>query len=148
MAFALSAAFAYPQLISVPTGPLRGLQVIELRITATAADVDLDIGDLAGTFWTEAGASAMGAAVLEKITSLYPRFSTVGTVEIQSPQLLDRIQIGTVAGAGEYSVAINSTTLLPEIAVNAADGELVWVIRMITELNYNDPYGATWSYSS
>jgi hypothetical protein len=147
MAFALTAAYAYPQLISSPTGTRRGNQVIELQITATTADVDLDIGDLDGTFWGDVDASSMGASVLAAVTLLYPQFDTVGTISVASPQLIDRVQIGTVSGAGEYSLAIDTDTLLPNIEFNAADGEEVIYITITAQLN-NSNLGATWSYSA
>ena len=145
MAFALTASYAYPQLISAPIGARRGNQVIELYISAAATDVDLDIGDLAGTFWTAVSASQMGASVLAQLTVLYPQFSAVGTIAISSPQLLDRVQVAAVSTTGQYSVAINGTTLMPEIAVNAADGELVWQIVLTQVLNVNQ-LGLAWAY--
>lgn len=145
MTFALSAAYAYPELISSPTAKRRGNQIIELLITGASADVDLDIGDLSGTFWTAVGSSAPGAAVLAALTSLYPQFSSAGCIAIESIQLLDRVQVASLTTSGQFSVAINSTTKLPEIAVNAADGETSWQIRLVCWLN-DSQLGQCWAY--
>ncbi len=145
MAFALTAAYAYPELISAPTATRRGNQVIEIEYTAAATDVDLDIGDLGGTFWTAAGASTQGAGVLAAITALYPQFSVGGCIAIQSDQLLPKVQSAAAGSAGEYAVAINSTTLLPEITFHTAEGPLVGQVRMICRLN-NSQLGAAWAY--
>ena len=147
MAFALTKAYAYPELISSPTPLRRGNQVIELEFTGTVDDVDVDIGDLTGTFWGDVDASSVGAEVLAKITSLYPSFDDTGCIKIESAELIDRVQVASLTTTGQFSVALNATTLLPEIAVNAADGELAWKIRITARLNDSE-LGTTWSYSS
>jgi hypothetical protein len=145
MAFALTKAYAYPVANSAAVPYRRAEQVIELEFTATANDVDLDIGDLAGTFWGAVDATTMGATVLTEITALYPRIT--GCIAIESVQLIDRVQSAAAGSNGEFAVAINATTLLPEISVNAADGETSWVIKLVCRLLDNDP-GVTWSYST
>lgn len=148
MAFALTSAYAWVELNSSPIQNIRGDQWIELNITGTTADVDLDIGDLSGTFWSAVDNSTMGAAVLAAVTAAYPQWDAVGCIAIQSVQLLDRQQV-LAAGlaANTYAVDINSTTKLPNITFNAADGETSYCIRLKMRLDNSVP-GVTWVYTA
>lgn len=145
MAFALTAAYAYPVLIKSPTASRKGDQVIEIEFTATASDVDLDVGDLGGTFWTAAGATDMGAAVLDAITLLYPQFSVGGCQSLACDQLMPLVQSAAAGSAGEYAVAINSTTLLPEITLHTGEGITTGQLKMTCRLN-NSELGMTFTY--
>lgn len=121
----------------------RGVQQVVMDITGSSADVDLDIGDDAGTFWTAAIANATygtlatnALAVLQKIVA-----QAAALVAVQSQQLLDRIQIATVSGAGQYSLAVVNTR--PNLAFNAGDGETAYKIILTYELNnYIQPIAA------
>lgn len=133
MAFALTAYQARSVDIASPSYR-QAIQEVVLDITGTTADVDLDIGDNTGTFWTAAQANttygALAAKALESIQRIVSQSDAL--VQVMSQQLLDRIQIATVAGAGEYSLAIQN--LRPNIAFNAADGETSYKIILRYEL--------------
>lgn len=105
----------------------RGHQVVELKIAGTAADVDLDIGDDDGTFWTAAIAAATGAMATNVLTLLQD-IEGKGALGcgVGSKELRDRIQIAAVSGAGEYSLAWEGQR--PNIAFNAADGETSLIV--------------------
>lgn len=148
MAFALTSAYAWVAANSSPIPNIRGDQWLELNITADAADVDLDIGDLGGTFWGAVDATSLGATVLAAVTAAYPQWDSVGCIAIESVQLLDRQQVLSAdLAANKYAVAINSTTKLPEITFNAADGETSMCIRLKMRLDNGQP-GVTWAYSA
>jgi len=144
MAFALTAAYAYPNLIRSATGPRKGDQVIEIEFTGLATDLDLDIGDLSGTFWTAVSASTMGASVLAAITTLYPQFSLGGCQSIVSNQLLPRLRAASIT-TNSYVLTINSTTLLQEIALNTGEGITTGQLKMTCRLN-NSQLGMTFVY--
>jgi hypothetical protein len=144
MAFALTAAYIYPELIKSPVANRHANQIIELEFTGLATDLDLDVGDLAGTFWSAADNAAMGAAVLAAITLLYPQFSLRGCVALQSVQLLPRLSAAAIT-TNSYVLTVNSTTLLPEIALNTAEGITIGQLRMVCPLN-NGQLGMTAVY--
>jgi hypothetical protein len=107
-----------------------------MDITAAAADVDLDVGDDSGTFWTAAQADSTYGALATKALAVLQDIVSVSAalVAVKSEQLIDRIQIASVSGAGEYSLAVVNTR--PNIAFNAADGETS--IKLILEYELDD----------
>lgn len=129
MAFALTRMEAYQEVVG-STSRKRGIQGVDLYITGTVADVDLDIGDYSGTFWTAALAnSTLGNVATTALSTIQKIVAQVESLdEVNSQQLLDRIKIATVAGAGEYSLAIQNT--LPNIAFFAGDGETSIFLRL------------------
>lgn len=135
MAFALTKFSARGIDIAGPSYK-RGIQQVVLDITATTADVDLDLGDDAGTFWAAAIANATYGALATKALAVLQVIvaQSSALVAVKSAQLLDRVQIGTVAGAGEYSLAV--VNVRPNIAFNAADGEEA--IKIVLEYELND----------
>jgi hypothetical protein len=134
MAFALTKFQARGVDIAGPSNK-RGIQQVVLNITGAAADVDLDIGDDAGTFWTAAKADStygsLATKALEVLQNIVANASSL--VAVKSEQLIDRIQIAAVSGAGEYSLAVVNTR--PNIAFNAADGETSYEIILEYELD-------------
>lgn len=114
----------------------RGIQQVVLTIEATAADVDLDVGDDSGTFWTAAEADSTYGSLATKAKTILNNIVDQASklVAVKSQELLDRVQVGTVSGAGEYSVAVQDKR--PNIAFNAADGETA--ITLILEYELND----------
>lgn len=113
----------------------RGIQQVVLDITGTAADVDLDLGDDSGTFWTAALANStygdLAAKALEILQKIVDQAAAL--LAVDSQQLIDRVQVASVSGAGEFSLAVQNTR--PNIAFNAADGELAYKIVLTYELN-------------
>lgn len=100
----------------------RGIQVLEIEFTAAATDVDLDIGDRDGTFWT----AVDKAAVLAKIENVLANCNSF--LCVKSPQLADRLQTAAAGGNGEFALAIEDK--LPNLTVNAADGETAWELHI------------------
>lgn len=117
-----------------PAGPqpARGLQYVELRFTAAATDVDLDLGDFDGTFWGAVDATDLGAKALEHITLVEAQ--VIGFAGIWSKQLADRVQTAAAGSNGEYAIAFTDSDV-PNVTVNAADGETAWHILMAFQLN-------------
>jgi hypothetical protein len=70
-------------------GPRRAIQTVILTITGTTADVDLDIGDDSGTFWTAALAdSTYGDLAEEALSKLQTIISNATAVaRIYSPEI-------------------------------------------------------------
>jgi hypothetical protein len=127
MAFALTKFQAWPVPLSA-TSWKRAAQRAELHITALAADVDLDIGDDAGTFWTAAIANATYGVVASSALTVLQTIADAanGLTEVGTPQLLDRVQIAAAPAAGQYVLAIQDHR--PNITFAAADGELTYTI--------------------
>jgi hypothetical protein len=113
----------------------RGIQQVVLDITGTTADVDLDIGDYSGTFWTAAVANATyGTLASNSLTVLQQIVAQAAAlVEVSSQQLLDRVQVASLTTSGQFSLAIQNT--LPNLEFNAADGETAYKIILTFELN-------------
>lgn len=135
MAFALTGAMARGIDIAGPSQK-RGIQQIVLRITGTTADVALDIGTAAGTFWTAAIANTTyGTLASNFLNNVMVPLSSQSTslVAVKSAQLLDRVQIATPNGAGQYALAVG--VLGPNLSFNAADGETAYYIVLEYELN-------------
>jgi hypothetical protein len=144
MAFSLIAFHARGVDIAGPSYK-RGIQQVVMDVVATAADVDMDIGDDSGTFWTDCLANATyGALATQALSALQGIVAqSAALISVQSEQLIDRVQVGTPSGADEYSLAIQD--MRPNIAVNAADGELAWKLVLTYELN-NFIYPVNQSY--
>lgn len=140
MAFALTGSVARGIDIAGPNFK-RGIQQVTLRITGLAANVDLDIGDQTGNFWTQAQADGTYGTLATKVLNnvFVPLASQVtALLAVKSPQLLDRVQVATLAANGEYTLAVDA--LGPNIAVFAGDGETsFWYIVLEWELNDNIP---------
>lgn len=133
MAFSLTKFHA--EGIDVGGPARRRLQRAVFTIAATAADVDLDIGDdTPGTFWTAALANATYGAVALNVQAFLQVLddNVIALFQVNSPQLMDRVQTAAAGGNGEYALAIQN--FRPNIAVNAADGETAWQIECVWEL--------------
>ncbi len=110
----------------------RGLQRIVLEFTAAATDVDLDLGDLDGTFWGAVDATAMGAQALEVVTRIVAQAAAF--LSVHSPQLADRQKVlAADIAAGKWYMTLENS--MPNITLNAADGETAWYIEVVQELN-------------
>lgn len=108
----------------------RGYQRLVFEITALVTDVDMDLGDLDGTFWSAVDDTAMGAAVLARLTNqIQPQLANL--LAVRSEQLIDRIQAATASGTA-YEIAVEGH--LPNLTFAASNGETAWVIEVICEL--------------
>ena len=121
MAFALT-SFTADGIRYMGPGPYKAVQRYILTITGAVTDVDLDIGDLDGTFWVAAMADAtygaMATAVNAVITANYPNYQAVANIFV--PEIWYRV-VGTASGT-VYSRLID-TTLLPNFTFAASNGE-------------------------
>lgn len=115
MAFAVTAYKAYGLPIEQPVDE-KFIQVYELTYTRAAADVDADIGDSAGTFWTAAGGTTLGAAAKAAILSILPRVGALKSCELTGDA--EYMLRAAAAGASAY---VLSTPATPTIT-HANDG--------------------------
>lgn len=132
MTFALSAYRASGVNLQGPTRK-RGYQRLVFEITATVADVTLDLGTFsAGTFWAAVSASALGASALASVQRIVGNAASL--IMIGSEQLIDRIQVAGAPADGQWRVTSISNHL-PNLAFNAGNGKTSWVIAVELELN-------------
>lgn len=125
MSFAITRARFYG-INSEGPSYVRGVQVLELDISAAATDVDMDIGDdTPGTFWTAAVANAATGAMASTILARLQALDDYATfLSVASKQLADRIPKASAPGAGEYTLALENER--PNLTFSAADGETAW----------------------
>lgn len=133
MAFALVSAQAYGVEAEEPLNE-RYKQVLILQITAANTDIDLDLGDYAGTFWGTVDGSEPGDTALKAIKDIQTRAATL--VTIGGNAIRGKFQVATATNAGEYSVSMNGTnTNLPDILWDSGDAPtayyivLEWVLK-------------------
>lgn len=132
MAIALSKFAAYGE-HNTDTVKDRGIQVAKFVLTGDAADVDYDISDFTGNFWTAVAASAAGAGAKAWLRANYSQFLSLVTVEGSFAQAYLR---AAAVGVGAYTQAVTSD--LPDLAFNAADGPT----RMVLILKWAMPEGS------
>lgn len=112
-------------------------QFVILSITASAADVALDLGDVTagslGTFWTAVSGTEPGATALTAMRDIQTRALTY--CGAAGTSIAGYVQ-GTSVGAGVYTVTMDATaTQLPNIAFNAGNGPtsynlvLTWMLK-------------------
>ncbi len=132
MAFALTSFEAYG---AYRDEPLTNLAHQYARFTYTAAntDVDLDIGDYSGTFWTAVGGTAPGITALKAIKDIQVRAKTY--LSVGGDALAPYVQALSVI-ANTYSVTMDSTnTHLPNYLFHSGDAptsvtiELKWLLK-------------------
>lgn len=94
----------------------RYVQRVVLQITSTTSDVDLDVGDAAGTFWTAVGTTHAGLKALKDITT-----KAVGgqCIRADIDKLLARVKAAATSGAA-YTIA--QDTYGPTWAFAASNG--------------------------
>lgn len=115
MAFGLTSIKAY----GVPSYEFSGnkfLQVLEMEITGTTADIALDIGNAAGTFWTAVADQNAEDAVQEIFKKVEKHIS------LSVPELLAKTQVrsGATLATTEYKVASPEST---SFAISIYTGE-------------------------
>jgi hypothetical protein len=138
MAFALTSFFADGERFTGP-GPYRGKETYVFTVTATTADVDFDLGDLDGNFWTEALADTtygeMATQVLDRITNLVANYATLKSVEV--PQLFPYIQAATQSGTA-YKLTIDEDSNLPIFLFDTSNGLEAYtvIVEYLLKPNY------------
>lgn len=122
MAFALTDYKAYGMDISEPVTK-RAHQIFECTITATAADVALDLGNVAGTAWSAIDNNALGLAAktaFTEILSKVDRFAGYACPEIDFGFLP---AYGDATPASGYVGIVNNTAkTCPEFVFAAGEG--------------------------
>lgn len=122
MAFSLTKCIAHGTEAEEPVNK-RYIQRLILEVTATTADIDFDIGDIAGTFWTAVGATQPGTAALAALKDINARAKAC--IGLNSPQLMDRIQAAAASGT-DYTVTMD--TYGPSITCDTSNGESAWQV--------------------
>jgi hypothetical protein len=133
MAFALTQFQSYGINIVGPSQK-RGIQRATLVITATVNDVDLDIGDDSGTFWTEAQANSTYGQLASKALDVLQKIEdqAASIIAVKSEQLLDRLQAAAAAGTS-YTLSVQNKR--PNIGFAAGQGETSFQIDLEWILN-------------
>jgi hypothetical protein len=115
--------------------PQRQTQKLIFGITASSADVDLDLGDLSGTFWTDALSDSkygdLAAAVKDWVMRNYPNWAATSRVFVQ--EIFSRVHAATASGTA-YAQALNSTTGLPEFTFDTSQGETSYTVVVEMEM--------------
>jgi hypothetical protein len=130
MAFALSKFKAYGLKTQGPTRVL-GQQFVELHITAAATDVDLDIGDDAGTFWGAVDATALGEEALRLLKEIIAD-KAQGLLSVNGDELVSRLRDATATGAGVYALAVANNR--PNISWFSGDAPTAYVVQLVYQL--------------
>lgn len=130
MAFALTGFRAYGVEIQ-SVSKKRGVQRAELHITAAATDIDLDIGDPTGTFWTAVGATTIGDGALETLQQIATKSTEL--TQVQGTALLARLHTAAAGSAGEYALAVANE--LPNITWHSGDAPTDYTIQLEWLLN-------------
>jgi len=137
MAFALKSFLATGYELCGPQ-PQRQTQKLMFGITGLVTDVALDVGDLSGTFWTNALADAvygtMAASVKEWITTNHPIWAAPSNVLVV--ELFPRVQAAVASGAA-FTRSLNATTKLPQYVFAASNGLTVATLFVELELVNN-----------
>jgi hypothetical protein len=106
-------------------------QVAEFTITRGASDIDLDIGDVAGTFWADADGTALGLEVLGYWKSILGKARNI--LSIHAPQITNALAQsydGTPA-TGQYEVVSTTPAALAFLffATDAAPATITLTVR-------------------
>lgn len=130
MAFALTAFYADGIRYNGP-GPKHGEQVVYLEITAADTDVDLDIGDDAGTFWGAVDATALGAAALAFVFGELAAVNA-GLLDVKILDGQARYQ-GAEASGNVFTMSVNES--LPIITFDSGSAPTAYtvVLKMALE---------------
>jgi hypothetical protein len=101
----------------------RSKQFFELTITGTAADVDLDLGDVAGNAWTAIDNDATGLAAKAALTSILTKVDRL--IDYTCPEIdfgfLPAYSDATPA-ATYVGIVNNTAKTMPEFVFAAGEG--------------------------
>lgn len=134
MAFTLNSFVAYGVEAEEPLNN-RYRQIAILNISAANTDVDLDIGDYAGTFWAAVDGSEPGDTALQAIKDIQTLAESF--LGAKGTAMAPRLQVLTSAGsANQYVLAMNGTNAqLPDITFHSGSAPtanilvLEWVLK-------------------
>jgi hypothetical protein len=102
----------------------RTQQFFECTITGAAADVDLDLGDVAGNAWGEIDGNALGLAALAALTAILAkveRFVGYSCPEIDNAYL--PVYGDATPAASSVGVINNTAKNMPEFVFAAGEGQ-------------------------
>jgi hypothetical protein len=145
MAFALTEYKAYGIDISEPVTK-RAIQVFECTITAAAADIDLDIGDVAGTAWSAIDNNALGLAAKVAFSEILGKADRL--ILASCPEI-DNVYLpvyGDATPAASSVGRINNTAkTCPEYVFAAGEGQTSYkFVFQWTLINEQKPVRAGW----
>jgi hypothetical protein len=131
MAFACTAYKAWGETVRVSGGGAtikkRSLQYFELTLTAAAADVDLDLGDVAGAAWSAIDGDATGLAAKTALTAILAkveRFVDYSCPEIDFTYL--PVYGDATPAASSVGVINNTAKNCPEFVFAAGEGQTAY----------------------
>lgn len=140
MTFALTSFFADGVRFTGP-GPYRATQRYVFTATAAATDVDFDLGDSTGTFWTAAQADAtygtMAAQALDFIEAGVSGIQNMSS--LFTPQIAGYALVRSLSATGTYTLSINSTLQLPDYTFHTAGGTTAYTVCVDSLLEPNIP---------
>ncbi len=129
MTFALTSFCADGVQFNGP-GQYRGIQTYIFTATAAATDVDFDLGDPTGTFWTAAVADStygtMATQVLQAVTGFEGNIQAVKSVF--TPEIAGFTQVLSLAATDTYTLSIDTTTFLPYYTFYTAGGTTAYTV--------------------
>lgn len=136
MAFALTKAEFRSVCFQNPSYK-KGIQEVVLTITGANTDIDLDIGDSGGTFWTAAQADAtygtMAANVLTKLQEVVAQADYLKAWECPQLQATAYIQVASAPGASQYS--LTTDTYGPNILLQSGSAPTSYKVHLFYELD-------------
>lgn len=118
-----------------------GLQYIELKVTRTSSDTDCDIGDTAGTFWTDVTADATYGALAQRALDEWKKVAGKirGVVSIEAvANNAPLIRAGSASSATNYALSNNGTYPLFEPVVTFNGSVNPATVTLILQLSLTD----------
>ncbi len=114
----------------------RGIQEVRLTVTGANTDIDLDIGDIAGTFWTAALLDAtygtMATLVLAQLEAVVASSAFFRQLICPVLQCSAYIQAASAPGATQYS--LTTDTYGPDILLASGTAPTAYDIILQYEL--------------
>lgn len=144
MAFACTKSKFYFVETSKAINSVDNLQFAEITITADAADVTWDVGDLAGAAWGAMDNTATGLSTLNALKTIKTGMDKI--VSVTSAFMLDRAEVVTASAAGDYAKSYTAGDVMPSFAFLAANGPTADTLVLCWKLNPGQ-LGITAEYS-
>ena len=133
MSIAVTAAKGFAHDVSQPSRQ-KGIYTIVMTVTGLAADVDHDIGDLSGNFWTEALADSTYGEIAALAKAKFSELDGQVTHVVEnSPELnTSFVRVaGAPSGATEYQLSNRgATTKVADIAFFADNAPTSYAIQI------------------
>ena len=105
MTFALTRFEAYGVQIDQPLSK-RYIQRVEMRITGANTDIAVDLGNLAGTFWTAVGSTEPGTTALAAIKAIALKAASL--VHVGGSEVTNKCRVAGTASAGQYNMTVTN----------------------------------------